>query len=94
MGKSSFKLVPLQTARKRVLPSSSRRPIPASRAGVQSVTCKAAMMHCNGDFDDGWTLTEGPDQADQHQQEIHPPPLRTIVTPETARSILSRNTSP
>jgi len=34
-------------------------------------------------FDDGWT-----------EEDIHPPPLRTQVTPERAKTIIARNDSP
>jgi hypothetical protein len=34
-------------------------------------------------FDDGWT-----------EEDIHPPPLRTQVTPERSKTIIARNTSP
>lgn len=40
----------------------------------------------NEAVDDGWAMDEG--------SEFAAPPLRTTVTEETARSILSRNTSP
>ncbi|MBB3211443.1 DNA repair photolyase [Herbaspirillum sp. Sphag1AN] len=96
MGKSSFKRVPLQTARKR---ESAAEQFSQAYTGIKG---RGAVSNMQGryevlqrvDFDDGWASAEGADQADHHQQEIDPPPLRTIVTPETARSILSRNTSP
>ncbi|MCA1322747.1 PA0069 family radical SAM protein [Herbaspirillum sp. alder98] len=50
-------------------------------------------------FDDGWQAPEmgveheGADRDDAHDDD-QLPPLKTIVTEETARSIISRNTSP
>jgi len=51
-------------------------------------------------FDDGWqdmalpVEHEGADRDDNDDDDDDAPPLKTIVTEETAKSIISRNTSP
>lgn len=96
MGKSSFKPVPLQTARQR---ESAAERFSQAYTGIKG---RGAVSNIQGryevlqriDFDDGWSSVNGANPDDACQEAIDAPPLRTIVTHETARSILSRNTSP
>lgn len=46
------------------------------------------------DFDDGWGDIGADGQADGSTAEVESPALRTIVTHEVAKSIISRNKSP
>lgn len=65
-------------------------PLPAARKGRGAVSNVQGRYEVNGRerFDDGWSV-ERDGEADG---EV--PALKTVVTDEIAKSILSRNTSP
>src|SRR5450830_1566666 len=91
MAKSGYRPVPLQTARTLESAGETFVQVYDARKG------RGAVSNIQGrydsvqrvSFDDGWDEipVEGEDTAE-------PPALRTIVTAETAKSIISRNQSP
>lgn len=98
MGKSGFKVVPLRTVQQLDTAGDSFSRVYQGRKG------RGAVSNLQGrfdsvqriTFDDGWG-TDGHD-ADSvsalTQETVDSPALRTVVTHEIAKSILSRNQSP
>lgn len=93
MGKSSYRPVPLQTAQTRDSAGESFTQVFQARKGrgaVSNIQGRYETVQRVG-FDDGWDDVLDPDADAGDDAE---PAVRTIVTEEIAKSILSRNKSP
>lgn len=90
MGKSGFRVVPLRTVRQLETAGdnfSQSYEAHKGRGAVSNIQGRYEVGQ-RVDFDDGWSHAQEDDGATDNA------PLRTIVTHETAKSILSRNSSP
>lgn len=96
MGKSGFRVVPLRTERQLDTAGESFSQAYEARKGRGAVSNIQGRYEVDRrvDFDDGWQKTgdDGVDAAEASNSSNAR--LRTIVTHETARTILSRNSSP
>jgi DNA repair photolyase len=100
VAKSSFKVVPLSTKRQLETAGDSFSQNFDSRKGRGAVSNLQGRFEVQQrvEFDDGWgaavASSETSTELPAEQDDAAAPALRTIVTPEFAKSILSRNQSP